>query len=262
VTSLNLNPIPNYPFIGDIIVIVIILIVSHVLINVLFYIINKFSVKVDLEKTLEYLTKDLVKYLIYIIALILVLETLGMDVSGIFISLGIIGIAIGFASRDVISNFMSGIFLLADKTVKVGEVIDVGNVKGKVKKLGFRTTTLVTSDNLIVTVPNSVLSKSPYTNHTYFDEIRVDLEVVIPYEIDLDEFKSSSIKALSKLEWVLKDIPPKIFIKEMNEVGIKLKISAWFNEYPKIEEYRMNLANVIRKQINLAKEKNLEKSIE
>lgn len=257
---MNLNLIPNYPFIEDIIAIAIVLIISHVLINILSYLINKCSAKIDLEKTLEYLSKDLAKYLIYIIAIIIILEIIGINVSGIFISLGIIGVVFGFAARDVISNFMSGIFLLFDKTVKVGEVIDVGNVEGKVKKLGFRTTTLVTPDNLVVTIPNSVLSKNPYTNHTYFDETRVDLEVLIPYEIDLDEFKSSSLEAISKLEWVLKDIPPKIFMKEMNESGINLKISAWFTEYCKIEEYRMNLANVIRKQINVAKEKKLVKS--
>ncbi|MCL2115705.1 MAG: mechanosensitive ion channel family protein [Methanobrevibacter sp.] len=254
---MNLNYFQAFLFIEEIIAIVIILIVSHLLINALSYLIKKFSRKIELEKTLEYLAKDLSKYLICIIALILILELLGVNVSGIFISLGIIGIIFGFAAQDVISNFMSGIFLLADKTVKVGEVIDVGNAKGVVKKLGFRTTTLITSDNLVVTIPNSVLSKNHYTNHTYFDETRVDLEILIPYEIDLDEFKSSSIQSISKLEWVLNDIPPRIIVKEMNETGINLKISAWFNEYPKIEEYRMNLANVIRKQINTAKEKNL-----
>jgi len=254
---LNLNFFPNYPFIEDIIAIILILIVSYVLTRVFSYLINKLCVKINLEKTLEYLTKDLVKYLIYIVALILILEIIGVNVSGIFISLGIIGVVIGFAAKDIISNFMSGIFLLADKTVKVGEFIDVGNVKGQVEKLGFRTTTLITSDNLVVTIPNSVLSKNPYTNHTFLDETRVDLEIIIPYEIDLDEFKTSSLKAISRLEWVLKDIPPKIFMEEMNESGIELKISAWFNEYSKMEEYRMNLANVVRNQINLAKEKNM-----
>ena len=253
---LNLNFFPNNEVIGDIISITIILIVSYVLINILSYIINKFSVKIDLEKTIKYLLKDLTKYLIYIIAIILILEIIGVNVSGIFVSLGIIGVIVGFAARDIISNFMSGIFLLTDKTVKVGEFINVGNVEGKVKKLGFRTTTLITLDNLVVTIPNSVLSKNPYTSHTYLDETRVDLLVIIPYEVDLNDFKSSSIKAISKLEWVLKDFPPKVFMKEINEVGIKLKISAWINEYSKIEEYRMNLANVIREQINIAKEKN------
>ena len=252
---MDINVFPDYPFIEDILIIVVILIVSYVLIKILSYLINKCCAKIDLEKTLEYLTKDLVKYSICIIALILILEIIGINVSAIFISLGIIGIVVGFAARDIMSNFMSGIFLLADKTVKIGEFIEVGNVKGKVERLGFRTTTLVTSDNIIVTIPNSVLSKNPYTSHTYFDETRVDLEVLIPYEIDLDEFSSSSLEEISKLDWVLKDNPPKVFMQEMNESGIKLKVSAWFDEYSKLEEYRMNLANAVRKQMNLAKKR-------
>ena len=229
---------------------VITLIIAFILIKLISFLINKATKKFDIEITLNYLLKDLAKYLIYIIAFVIILSLAGIDINGLIVSLGIVGITIGFAARDIISSFVSGIFILFDKTVKVGEIIEVQNIRGEVKKLGFRTTTVVTSDNLIVTIPNRVLSTSPYINHTFFDEQRIDLDVVIPFNVDINKFKDIFIQKTTNLEWVLKDFSPKVFVKEMTDTGAKLKISAWTQDYSKIETYRLNLADEVRKIIN------------
>jgi len=229
---------------------VITLIISFILIKLFSFLINKATKKFDIEITIKYLLKDLVKYLIYIVAFIIILTLAGIDVNGLFVSLGIVGITIGFAARDIISSFVSGIFILFDKTVKVGEIIEVQNIKGEVKKLGFRTTTVVTPDNLIVTIPNGVLAKTPYINHNFFDEQRIDLDVIIPFNVDINKFKDIFIQEIFTLEWVLEDSPPRVIVKEMIDTGIRLKISAWAQDYSKIEIYRLNLADKVRKIIN------------
>lgn len=245
-------------YIGIIITIIAILAISLLLIHIFYYIINKASKRLDMDITVSYLLKDLIKYIIYIIAFVIILEIVGIDVTGLIVSLGIIGISIGFAGRDVISNFISGIFILSDKTIKVGEFIEVEDVKGKVEKVGFRTTTLITPDNSIVTIPNSVLSSNPYMNHTYLKEHRIDMIISLPYNIDLNQFKESFTKKIEELDWVLKNTPPKIFIKELKNSGIELKISAWGTDYSKVEEYRLNLAEEARKIINKYINKNKE----
>ena len=229
---------------------VITLVISFILIRFFSFLINKATKKFDIEITLNYLLKDLVKYLIYIAAFIIILTSAGVDVNGLFVSLGIVGITIGFAARDIISSFVSGIFILSDKTVKVGEIIEVQNIKGVVKKLGFRTTTVVTPDNLIVTIPNRVLATTPYVNHTFFDEQRIDLDVIIPFNVDINKFKDIFIQKTSNLEWVLEDSSPRVVVKEMIDTGIRLKTSAWGQDYSKIEAYRLNLADEVRKIIN------------
>ncbi|KZX14889.1 small-conductance mechanosensitive channel [Methanobrevibacter cuticularis] len=247
---MNLNPFPQYPVVGMVIEIAIVLIISFILLQIFSYLVIKLSKKFDIEKTLSYLFRDFINYIIYIIAFIIILKILGIDITALILSFGIIGITIGFAGKDIISNFLSGIFILSDKTVKVGEVIEVNGVKGKVKKLGFRTTTLVTPDNAIVTIPNSVLSANPYVNYTYLEEQRIDLEISVPYNMNLDQFKIEFRKAISKLDWVLNSNTPKVFVKEMNGDNIKLKIIAWANDYSKVEDYRLLLADEVRKLID------------
>ena len=226
------------------------LIISAILIKLFSFLMNKATKKFDIEITLNYLLKDLVKYLIYIIAVIIILNLVGIDISGLVVSLGIVGIIIGFAARDIISSFVSGMFILADKTVKVGEIIEVNNIKGEVKKLGFRTTTLVTTDNLIVTIPNAVLAKNPYINHTFFDKQRIDLEVIMPFNVDINKFKDVFNQKISNLEWTLEDSSPRVVVKEMIDNGMRLKISAWGQDYSKMEIYRLDLGDEVRKIIN------------
>lgn len=246
---MNLNIFPQYPFIGYFIYVVIILIATLISVKISSLLINRVSKRFGIELTFNYLLKDLVKYLIYIIAFLMILDIVGIDVNALIVSLGVVGITLGFAARDVISSFLSGIFILADKTVKVGEVIEVNDVKGKVTKMGFRTTTIVTVDNLIVTIPNTVLAKNPYTNYTFFDKYRIDLNIIIPFNVDIGNFEKTLIQRVSNLNWVLIDSSPKVDIIEMNENGIKVKISAWGENYSRIDCYRLDLANEVRKLI-------------
>jgi small conductance mechanosensitive channel len=241
--------VPQYPFLEFLLYTGIVLIVSVVLVKILVFIINKASKKFEIELTLNYLLKDLAKYVIYIFALLIILGMAGVDINALIVSLGVAGITIGFAAKDIISSFVSGIFILSDKTVKVGEVIEVNDIKGEVKKLGFRTTTLVTPDNLIVTVPNTVLAKNPYTNHTFFDKHRIDLEVIVPFNVDIDDFEKTLTKQIVELPWNLKNSSPKVIVVKMTEEGSKLKISAWGDEYSEIENCRLDIANEVRKLI-------------
>lgn len=240
----------EYPLIEFLLYSVLTVVIALILVKFFSFLINKAAEKFEIEMTLNYLLKDLMKYSIYIIAFVVILDMAGIDISALIVSLGIVGITIGFAARDVISSFVSGMFLLADKTVKVGEVIEVGDIKGKVKKLGFRTTTLITPDNLIVTVPNAVLAKNPYINYTFLDEHRIDLEVVIPFNVDINKFKDIFIQRVSNLEWVVPNSPPSVLVKEMIDSGIRLKISAWSKDYSQIENCRLKLADEVRKLIN------------
>ncbi|OQD58617.1 putative mechanosensitive ion channel protein [Methanobrevibacter arboriphilus JCM 13429 = DSM 1125] len=247
--KMNLNIFPQYPFIGLFIYIVIILIATLLAVKISSFLINRVTKKFEIELTFNYLLKDLVKYSIYIIAFLMILEVVGVDINALIVSVGVVGITLGFAARDVISSFVSGIFILADKTVKVGEVIEVDNIKGKVTKMGFRTTTIVTPDNLIVTIPNTVLAKNPYINYTFFDKYRIDLEVIIPFNIDINNFERVLVQRISNLNWVLIDSSAKVDVVEMNENGVKVKISAWGENYSRIDCYRLDLANEVRKLI-------------
>ena len=144
----------------NIIYILLIIIGGFVFMKIGDRILNKIEQEFDLNLTAHYLFKDIIKYTIIIIAFAWILHVLGINLESIIISLGVVGIVIGLASQDIVSNFISGIFVISDKKVKVGEVIEVDGFKGTIKKVGFRNTTMINQDNFEITIPNSVLSRN------------------------------------------------------------------------------------------------------
>jgi len=165
-----------------------------------------------------------------------------LDISAIVLSLGIVGIAVGFAARDTLSNFIAGIFILVDKSFRVGDIIEMSGQSGKVIKLGLRVTTIKTVDNKLITIPNSTFSKNIYINSTAQETRRVGLDVNIPYEMKLEETINSLVETASNCKWALPEPKPNVLIKEMTDTGIKATLNVWVSDPWKVATYRSQLA--------------------
>ncbi|BDZ71930.1 mechanosensitive ion channel family protein [Methanobacterium petrolearium] len=224
----------------------IILIISFVIIKGFIYFVKRSGKRWNLEPTLVQILIEIIKYSGIAVAITLALREFGWDVSAILVSLGIVGIAIGFGARDTISNFIAGIFILADKSFLIGDIVEMSGQKGKVIKLGLRVTTFKTNDNKIITLPNSNFSKNLYINHTAQETRRVGLDVNIPYELELEETVTSLIDVASKCKWVLHDPKPNVFIKEMTDTGIKATLNVWVSDPWKTADYRSQLAMEVK----------------
>ena len=107
-----------------------------------------------------YLIKDIIVYIIYFIALMKILSLFGINLYGTLLSLGIVGIAVSLAAKDLISNLFSGIILIIGKSIKVGDTIELNKTKGFVEKIHLRTTIIKDDDGIISTIPNSTLTNN------------------------------------------------------------------------------------------------------
>ncbi len=235
------------PWFRHIVIIIVTLIGASLIIKWATYFLKRARNKWDMDVTLIQVIHEIIKYSIYVIALVIILKELGLDLTGVALSLGIVGVAVGFGARDTISNFISGLFILADKSFRVGDIIEVSNKRGKVVKMGFRLTTLITFDKKIITVPNSSFSTSAYTNYTASEIRRVDLDITIPYEVELEETLKSLEDVASSCGWVLKKPKPKVIVKELSDVGIKLTLCTWINDPWNVTESRLLLAKEVKK---------------
>lgn len=159
------------------------------------------------------------------------------------------GIAVGFAARDTLSNFISGMFILGHKSFKVGDIIEVSNHVGTVTKMGFRMTTLTTQDNKIINIPNSLFSTDIYLNYTAEEKRRVELAVTIPLDIDLDKVIESMEEKISSLNWALKLPEPKIIIQEITELGVKATVNVWIDDPWSVLKYRTELARELKQYL-------------
>ncbi|MBI5681074.1 MAG: mechanosensitive ion channel family protein [Methanobacterium sp.] len=253
---MNIESLLGDPRFKDIIVIAVTLLGALLSIKWATYLLKKTHEKWDVDLTLIQASQEITKYSIYLIALIIILNELGYNLTAVVLSLGIFGIAIGFGARDTISNFISGLFILADKSIKVGDIVEISNQKGKVAKMGFRTTTLLTYDKRVIKVPNSIFSSSPYINYTASDLRRVDLNITLPNDIELDKTLKALEDMASQCQWALKTPQPKVIVKELSDVGVKLTLNIWINDAWKVAESKSNLAKEAKKLLKNMESKN------
>jgi small conductance mechanosensitive channel len=133
--------------------------------------VKRFDDKVDaieFSKHTLVIVSQVIKYVIYLIALSVILTIFGMTEALYTLLTGgaILGFAIGYASKDILSNMLSGVIVAVDKPFMIGDDIEVGGIRGTVKVLAFRTTKLVTPEGVFVEIPNSVMTSKPIRNYS------------------------------------------------------------------------------------------------
>ena len=207
---------------------------------------SKLEQKFDLNLTAHYLFKDIWKYTVIIVAFAWILHVLGINLESIIISLCVVGIVIGLASQDIVSNFISGIFVISDKKIQIGQVIEVDGFKGTIKKVGFRNTTMINQDNYEIRIPNSVLSKNIYKLYKPTEDYRLRINAVLPHGMSIDQFKEDLDKIMYSYDWVVKN-KTTIFSKDYTEWGPKVEVSYWITEYKYIDCGKVTILENINK---------------
>ena len=252
-----LKIILNFFDLSTFISIILIIISSLIVIKIGEYVLSILEKRYDLNLTAHYLFKDLFKYLVIILAITWILQLIGINIQNIVISLGIVGIAVGFASKDIVSNFISGLFVITDKQIEVGKVIEVDGQKGTIKKVGFRNTYLINQDQHRIIVPNSVLSTKPYKIYKPNEDHRLRVVSTLPNYLDLLEFEKEFNDIIMQYEQV--DKTKKIFIRplEFTDSGPKVEINFWVNEFKDIMPTKAIILNEMNKLISKHKEENI-----
>jgi small conductance mechanosensitive channel len=229
----------------DILKIILIVVASFIIIRGAMYIINRTGKRLNLDVTLIQVLNEIIKYTGIVFALTIVLREVGINITAIVLSLGIVGIAVGFAARDTISNFISGMFILGDRSFRVGDIIEMSGQSGKVIKMGLRVTTIISPDNKVITIPNSSFSKNVYINYTSQDTSSVGLDINIPYN-KLEESISLMEEVARKCRWAMAEPKPKVIIREMTDTGIKATLNVWTSDPWMVAEYRSQLAKAVK----------------
>lgn len=138
-----------------------IIIITSIITRLIAFLMNKME-RFKKDMTAIYLIRDIINYIIYFIALMTILQFFGINLAGTLLSLGIIGIAVSFAAKDIISNLFSGIILILGRSIKVGDTIEINNKKGVVERVKLRSTTVIDDNGVKIHVPNSTLTNNSY----------------------------------------------------------------------------------------------------
>ncbi|MBW1822642.1 MAG: mechanosensitive ion channel family protein [Deltaproteobacteria bacterium] len=213
-------------------------------VNEFFIIIIKYLEKNIADKTdtkIDNVIFDLLKkfagVIVYITAIIIALDMLGVNVMPFIAGAGVAGIAIGFAAKDTLSNLIAGVLLIVDRPFEVGDRIEVwtapsgSSTWGDVIDIGLRATKIKTTDNIIIVIPNNEIMKRDIINYTIItSKIRVRVNIGIAYDADMEKAKGLIIKVADSAEWIAKDPAPKVVVRNFGDSSVDLQLRVWIND--------------------------------
>jgi small-conductance mechanosensitive channel len=174
---------------------------------------------------------------IYALAIILALDTLGVNVMPFIAGAGIAGVAIGFAAKDTLSNIIAGILLIVDRPFEVGDRIEVWNTPagtatwGDVIDIGLRATKIRTTDNIVIIIPNNEIMLRDIVNYTIINsKIRVRINLGIAYDADMNKAKEAILEVARSADWISADPPPKVVVRNFGESSVDLQLRVWIED--------------------------------
>jgi MscS family membrane protein len=195
------------------------------------------------------------KILVFVILLIIVLNVWGVKIGPLLASLGIAGVAVAFAMQSTLGNVFSGISMIMDNSIKVGDEIelDVG-VKGIVVDVGFRSTKIRTRNNEFLIVPNSQLASSRIVNFVLPDlSLRIEVPFSVAYGTKVEKLRKIVLADIMKIKGVLKDPVPYLYFKEMGSSGLEFIAYMWVETYQNRYTIRDEATTRIYNELNKAK---------
>lgn len=175
--------------------------------------------------------------LVYAVAVVLALDILGINVMPFVAGAGVMGVAVGFAAKDTLSNLIAGILLIIDRPFEINDRIEVWSAPagsaswGDVIEIGLRATKIKTTDNIVIIIPNNEIMKRDIVNYTILSKIiRVRINIGISYEADTEKAKQLIIEVAESMDWVVKDPKPKVVVRNFGESSVDLQLRVWIKD--------------------------------
>lgn len=164
---------------------------------------------------------------IWVFAAIQVLSVLGVDVISILGAAGVAGIAIGFASQTTLSNLISGIFIVGEKSIKPGDWVQLQGYSGTIESIDLLSVKIREADNSLVRIPNESLIKNPVKNVTEAKLRRCDFDIGVDYSADLETVEKIILKIAEEQPTLLKKPMPTVQFIAFADSALTLHVGAW-----------------------------------
>ena len=195
------------------------------------FLFNRFLVNSGLDRSLQYAVSQIVSNIVLVVGVFIVLDNAGIHLATLAVFAGAVGVGIGFGLQNIASNFISGLVILAERPITIGDRVEVAGVTGQVQQIRARSTVILTNDNITMIVPNTKFIDSPVTNWTYGDpRVRFRVPVGVAYGADLEKARDALLEVARENPQVLDQPPPTVFLETFGESSINLELVVWSKE--------------------------------
>lgn len=219
------------------------------------FIFPMFYKRYDLDPGVQFTFDKIFHYVVMAIAIMIALSTVGFQLSAFTVFAGIVGVGIGFGLQNIASNFISGIILLFERPIKVGDRVVVNEIVGDVERINMRATIIKTLDNEHIIVPNSYFLEEHVINRSYSDTmLRIVISVGVAYGSDVEKVRALLLKAAEEERMASDTLVynPKPFInfKSFGDSSLDFELFVWIDDPKAIILIKSNLHFRINKLFN------------
>lgn len=188
----------------------------------------------------------LVHYSVLVVGFGVALHTIGINLTALFAAGAVFAIALGFAMQNIAQNFVSGIILLAERTIKPGDVLEVEGRRVRIVRLGIRSTVARTLNEEDLIIPNGSLVQSTVMNHTLRDkDYRLRAPVGVTYSSDMKDVRRVLEGEVKKIDWRKMDREPVVLLTGFGDSSVDWEVSVWIDDPWRIQQLRSALNETI-----------------
>ncbi len=190
--------------------------------------VNKILNKTNLDVGVSQSIGTIVRYIIIVLGLAIIFQSAGLDLSALGVVAGAVGVGIGFGLQNIFNNFISGLIILFERPIKVGDRVQVENITGDVVRIAARATTVITNDNISIIIPNSEFVSSRVINWSHNDRmIRFRYRVGVSYKEDPEKIKTLLLEVAANNPNVLTSPSPDVMFIGFGESSLDFELWVW-----------------------------------
>jgi small-conductance mechanosensitive channel len=195
------------------------------------FLFNRLLAQSGLDRSLQYAIAQVVSNIVLVVGIVIVLENTGIHLAALAVFAGAVGVGVGFGLQNIASNFISGLVILAERPITIGDRIEVAGIAGQVEHIRARSTVIRTNDNIMMIVPNTKFIDSPVTNWTYGDRrVRFRIPVSVASGSDIVKVRDTLLAVAGENPHTLKEPGPSVFLEKFGENAIDFKLVVWSSE--------------------------------
>lgn len=198
-------------------------------------IVSRVLLRTSMDRGTAESVATMLRYAVLVIGTVVILQNSGVNLSVLGVLFGALGIGIGFGLQNVAKHFISGIIILIERPIKVGDRIEVDGLSGRVEKIAARATVVVTNDNISVIVPNSYFIDSQVINWSYKEnKVRFNFPIGVAYKEDPATIKRLVLEVANANEGVLTSPAPDLLFDSYGDNSINFNLRVWTIDYAHI----------------------------
>jgi small-conductance mechanosensitive channel len=171
---------------------------------------------------------SITRYILLVLGLLIILQTAGINLTTFNVLAGAVGVGLGFGLQNIVSNFFSGLIIMFERPIKVGDRIVVDEIEGEVITVGARSTLILTNDNINIIVPNSKFITENVVNWKYNDDkVRLRIPIGVAYGSDLRKVEKILVEVAKAEDEVLDEPAPAVRFIEFGDSSLNFELRAW-----------------------------------